>query len=69
MPVKVAGATPTIVYGWLWMRIVWPMADGLAANSRVQSRYEMTTTRGAPARSSSGRSARPTTGATPSSWK
>ena len=69
-PEKEGSATPTIVNGWPFRRIVSPTVSGAAPNRFRHSRWLMTATGWAPGtRSSAGESSRPRAGRAPSSSK
>ena len=66
---KSAGITPTIVNAWLREFSTRPTTSGDPPNNRCQAAWVSTTDFGAPRRSSSPASARPSTGATAATWK
>ena len=62
MPANPGGATPATRYGSDRMRTVRPTTSGSRPKARSHSPLEITATRGAPGRSSSGASSRPSPG-------
>ena len=68
-PKKAGGATPTTTYGCDRMLSNRPTTAGSRPKARVHNPLEITATRGAPGRSSSGASNRPSTGCTPRNRK
>ena len=62
MPANRGVTTPTTRYAWDRMRMIRPRTSGSRPKTRSHNPVEITTTRAAPGRSSSGASNRPSTG-------